>query len=176
MAAMAPVLPYLYAATAVVAAVGAIRQGQATAAAEEFNKNVAQQNAAITEAQGAAAAQAQQREAAKRIGAATAAYGAAGVSLSEGSPLDVLEESVRDSALDAATLRYNYRLKSLGYVDQARLHGAQAGFARSASYLTAGSALLSGFSGAARAGIQFGGSGGGAGVNDGSWGRGGGAD
>lgn len=158
MAALAPMIPYLLAGSAVLGAVSAIRQGQATAASADFNAKVARQNQQIVDSQGNSALETQQRGAARQIGAATAAYGASGVQLSEGSPMDVLEESARNSALDAATLKYNYRLKGLGLDNQARLYTAQAGFARSASYLSAAGGLMSA---GASGGTKFGGSAGG---------------
>lgn len=153
MAALAPIVPYLLAGSAVVSAVGAIRQGQAAAASADYNAKVAQQNAQISAAQGNAAVEAQQRDAQRRIGAAVAAYGASGVQLSDGSPMDVLEESARNSALDAATLKYNYKLRGMGFENQASLYSAQSGFASTAGYLGAGAALASGTANA----IKFGG-------------------
>lgn len=153
MAALAPLVPYLIAGSAVISAVGAIRQGQAAAASADYNAKVAQQNAQISASQGNAAVEAQQRDAQRRIGAAVAAYGASGVQLSDGSPMDVLEESARNSALDAATLKYNYKLRGMGFENQASLYSAQSGFASTAGYLGAGAALASGTANA----IKFGG-------------------
>ena len=153
MAALAPIVPYLMAGAAVVSAVGAVRQGQAAAASADYNAKVAEQNAQIANAQGNAAVEAQQRDAQRRMGAAVAAYGASGVQLSGGSPMDVLEESARNSALDAATLKYNYRLRGMGFENQANLYSAQSGFASTAGYLGAGAALASGTANA----IKFGG-------------------
>lgn len=127
-----------------MAALGAVRQGQAVAASADYNAKVASQNAQIADAQGVAAGEAQHRDAIRKIGAATAAYGASGVQLSDGSPLDVLEESARESALDAATLKYNYKLKGLGFGNQAALYSAQSGFASTAGTLNALSAATSG--------------------------------
>ena len=153
MAALAPIIPYLMAGAAVVSAVGAVRQGQAAAASADYNAKVAEQNAQIANAQGNAAVEAQQRDAQRRMGAAVAAYGASGVQLSDGSPMDVLEESARNSALDAATLKYNYRLRGMGFENQAALSSAQSGFASTSGYLNAGAALASGVA----QGIKFGG-------------------
>ncbi len=153
MAALAPFVPYLTAAGTAVAVIGAVRQGQAAAASADYNAKIAQQNAQIAEGQGAAAGESQQRDAARRIGAAEAAYGASGVQLSDGSPLDVLEQSARESALDAATLKYNYKIRGMGFTNQAGLYSAQSGFASTAGTLNAGAAVLSGTGQA----IKFGG-------------------
>jgi len=145
--------PYLMAGSAALMAVGAIRQGQAAAASADYNAKVAQQNSQIAGDQGNAAVEAQQRDAQRRMGAAVAAYGASGVQLSDGSPMDVLEESARNSALDAATLKYNYKLRGMGFDNQASLYSAQSGFASTAGYLNAGATLASGTAQA----IKFGG-------------------
>ena len=136
-----------------IQALGAVRQGQAAAASADYNAKVAEQNAQIANAQGNAAVEAQQRDAQRRMGAAVAAYGASGVQLSDGSPMDVLEESARNSALDAATLKYNYKLRSMGFQNQANLYSAQSGFATTAGELNAWSSVASGTANA----IKFGG-------------------
>lgn len=153
MAVLAPAIPYIMAATAAVSTVAAVRQGQAAANAAQFNSDVALRNAAISDAQGQAAVEAQQRDAQRRIGSAVAAYGASGVQLSEGSPTDVLAESARMAALDAATLRYNYRLKGLGLQTQASLDSANASNSRTAAVLNGLGAGLKGASDT----IKFGG-------------------
>lgn len=127
----------------VITAVGAIRQGQAAANAENYNAQVAEQNAQIAESQGQAAGEAQKRESQRRMGAALAAYGAAGVSTSDGSPTEVLAESARMAELDNLTLKYNYRLKGLGYANQAELSRANAVNSRTAGYLSAYGSLAS---------------------------------
>lgn len=122
---------------AVISAVAAVRQGQAAANAETYNAQVAEQNKQIAESQGIAASEAQKRESQRRMGAALAAYGAAGVSTSDGSPTEVLAESARMAELDNLTLKYNYRLKGLGYSNQVELSKANAVNSRTAGYLNA---------------------------------------
>ena len=127
---------------AVVAIWGAIRAGQAQSNAANFNSAVAQRNVQISDAQGEAAGESQQRDAARRIGTATAAYGASGVQLADGSPADVLAESARNATLDNLTLKYNYKLRGLGYQTQANLESSNATNARTASYFNAASSAL----------------------------------
>lgn len=128
-----------------VAAAGAIRQGQAAANAERYNAQVAEQNRQIAESQGIAASEAQKRDSQRRMGAALAAYGAAGVSTSDGSPTEVLAESARMAELDNLTLKYNYRLKGLGFSNQAELSRANSVNSRTAGYLSGfGTALQGG--------------------------------
>lgn len=129
---------------AAVSAVGAIRQGQAASNAANFNAALAKQNVDVAEGQSVAASDMQQRDAARRIGAATAAYGASGVQMADGSPADVLSDSARQATLDNLTLKYNYKLKGLGYQAQASLDSANAENSRTASYFNAAGSMLSG--------------------------------
>ena len=138
MAWFAAAIPYI---SAGVSALGAVKTSQAQSMASDYNAQIARKNAQIADAQGAAAADAQSRDSQRKIGAAMASYGASGVVLSEGSPADVLAESARMSELDALTLKYNYKLKALGFGDQARLESMNAGNATTAGYFNAASAV-----------------------------------
>ncbi|MCA8254812.1 hypothetical protein LGM89_16180 [Burkholderia sp. AU31624] len=131
----------LMASSAVIGAVGAVRAGQAQAGAANYNALVAQQNAGITNAQGVAAADAQWRNAERRIGSSIAAFGGSGVQGSTGSPTDVLADNVQNATLDNLTTQYNYKLRGLGFQDQASLDQAQASNASTASYLSAAGGL-----------------------------------
>ena len=126
------------------AVVGAVKQGQAASAAESYNAKVNEQNAAAAEQQGAAAFEAQQRDAQRRIGAMTADYGASGASLTDSSASDVLRDSIRMATLDGLTTKYNYKLKGLGYVNEATLNKANAKNAKTSSYFDATSTALRG--------------------------------
>lgn len=136
-------LPY---AVMAVSAASAMKQGQAQSQSAEYNAQVATQNSQIAAAQGEAAAQAQSRSSQRTIGAMTAAFGASGVQASTGSPSDVLADSVRSATLDNLTTRYNYKLKGMGYDNQATLDNATAKSASEGSYLSTAGALLSGYS------------------------------
>lgn len=127
-----------------VSAVGAIRQGQAAAASAEYNAKVAGQNEQIAAGQSVAASEALHRDQARKIGTAVASYGASGVDLATGSPTDVLADSARMAALDDLTLKYNYRLKGLGFQNQASLDTANAANSRTASYFSAAGSMLGG--------------------------------
>lgn len=135
-----------------MAAFGAVTQGQAAAQAQDYNATIAQQNAATAKAQGEAADQMLMRQQEQRMGAAIASYGAAGVDLTSGSPADVLAENARQSTLDRLTQKYNYRMKALGYEDQASLDEANASNSRTASYFNGAAAGLQGYS----SGLRFG--------------------
>jgi len=140
-------IPYiLMAAGTAVAAVGAVRQGQAASAAANYNAQLAERNAQAAEAQGAAAAEAQQRDAQRKIGTAVALYGASGVQTDTGSPADVLADSARNASLDNLNIKYNARLRALGLQAQSNLDTANAANSKSAGNINATSQLLSGAS------------------------------
>ncbi|VWC96035.1 hypothetical protein BLA39750_02232 [Burkholderia lata] len=134
----------LLVASAAISAIGAVRAGQAQAGAANYNAEVAQQNAGIANAQGAAAADAQWRNAERRIGSSIAAFGGSGVQGSTGSPTDVLADNVQNATLDNLTTQYNYKLRGLGFQDQASLDQSQASNASTASYLSAAGSLIGG--------------------------------
>lgn len=87
-----------------------------------FNADLADKNAAITAQQGEAARQTQQRTAERTIGTMVANYGASGVQSDNGSPMDVLADSLRMATLDSLTTQYNYALKAKNFTDQAALN------------------------------------------------------
>ena len=150
----------LSASAATVSAVGAIKQGQAQAAAANYNAELAQQNANSITQQGQAASEAQQHDTMRKMGAAVAAYGASGVEGDTGSPTDVLADNVRTATLNNLTLQYDYKLKALGFQDKVGLDQANASNSISGSYLSAAGSLLNGGSKAASmGGLKFGGGG-----------------
>jgi hypothetical protein len=141
---MAAALPALMIAGTALGAVGAIRSGQANAAAADYNAGIARQNAQIAQAQGEAASEAQQRDTAQKMGAALAAYGASGVQTGTGSPEDVLVSSARLATLNNLTLRYNYQLKGMGYQNEAALDESESDAASTNGFLSGFGQLLSG--------------------------------
>lgn len=128
-----------------ISAIGAIRAGQAQAAAANYNAQVAERNAFISRDQAAADEQRQRIQARRKLGAMRAAYGASGISL-EGSPLDVLEDSAAEAELDALTIRYKGEIGAMGYEAEAGAQRARAQNAKTESYYNAGAALLTGAS------------------------------
>lgn len=124
-------------------AAAAQRQGEAAAQAAAFNSQVAKRNATLAIQQSQQDAEAQRRLAYKKIGGAVAAYGASGVTL-EGSPLDVLEESVRNAEQDRQTILYKGQLRAMGYESDAALYEFSGENARATGNETATGILLSG--------------------------------
>lgn len=144
-------------ASAAISAVGAIRSSQAQSAAADYNAKVASLNAQAATQQGEAAAEAQQRDSQRKIGTALAAYGASGVETDSGSPADVLSQSARDATLDNLTIKYNAKMRALGYQMQGNLDTANASNSASAGVLSGTAALLGGLGAAGR--MYYGGGG-----------------
>lgn len=86
----------------------------------------------------------QKRKADQVIGAARAQYGASGVQSNEGSPLDILQQSAANAALDHIMLKYNYDLESYGHRRSAQAMRQEGDQAETNSYLSAGAQLVSG--------------------------------
>lgn len=140
---MAAAIPYMAMVSPVMQAYGAIRASQAEAAAARYNEEVGKSNAASAEAQGEAAAQQMERDTRRKLGAMMAGYGASGVQLADGSPADVLADSARSAALDRLTMKYNYKMRALGYTNQANLDAMGADRAIEEGRMRAASILLS---------------------------------
>lgn len=127
----------------VLGAVGSIQQGNAAADAANFNAQVANQNSALALQRGEESAARVRRDNLRHQGAQKAAIGGSGLKLT-GTVLDVLSDSAIEGelmALDAKNAAVN---EARGLRAQAGLSRSKAESARSAGFLGAGSALLSG--------------------------------
>lgn len=147
----------LTAASAAVTGYGAIRQGQAQkrqadyqAAVERNNATIAGWQAEDATKRGQVEEQRQRLHAARIAGAQRAGYASGGVELTSGSPLDTLMDTAQLGELDALTIRSNAEREAYGYRTQSGNLTAQSGLtalagrnARQASYVSAGSTLLS---------------------------------
>lgn len=148
--AAAPALYYAAtAAAAAVSATAAVRQGQSQQNMLNYQAEVSRQNAMGATWQGNAAADLQSKQDEMRLGAARAAVGAAGVQSNSASAVDVLTSSARNMTMDNLMTQYNYKLKGLGYQDQAQLDSAGASNSMPAAYTSATSSLIGGASQAA---------------------------
>lgn len=156
----------LVAAAATTEAISDIRQGQTESAVEKYNAKVAEaqagtvQTSAVFESetlkQQSAFEQAKTLRAKKLAESSQRAlYAKAGVRLDEGSPLEVMADTAAQFELDLAANRYNLgigleKTRYESQVKQSQL-GAEAEYRRqlakakkTASYLKAGSTLLTG--------------------------------
>lgn len=131
-------------------------QGQVASAEHKYQAQTEQRNALIAQQQGQAAAEAQNRRMRMALGSQQAAYGASGVSGDIGSPVDVFASSVQQGTLDNLTLKYNAKLRGMGYQSSAALDSAAASNASTSGMLNAAGTALGG---ASRAYTQSGGGG-----------------
>jgi hypothetical protein len=141
----------------VISAGGAIMQGQAQAKQAKYQSAVERNNATIagwqaTDAQqrGKIEEQRQRLQTARLHGAQRAGMAANGVEIDNGSPLDVLMDTAQLGELDALTIRSNAEREAYGFRSQSSNLMAQSGLTRmagrnaqQASYISAGSTLLS---------------------------------
>jgi hypothetical protein len=130
-------------------AMGAQAQGNAAAAAGQFNADIAGRNAGLAREAAAADATIQERQSRMQMGAIRAAYGASGVTAA-GSPLDVLEMSAANADRDHKAILYKGELKALGYEDTRTLSLYGADSAKTQADWATASSLLTGFTGGAK--------------------------
>lgn len=120
---------------------GSIQKGQATKQATDYNASVDAQRAAEEQDQAAASTQDYIRKGSDTVESAVALQGATGVT-GEGSPLMVNEATVRQVALGAARTLQGGELRANRLKDDAILQKMKGDNAVTASYLDAGSSLL----------------------------------
>ena len=142
----------------IMGAAGQIQQGQATAAANNYNAKVQMMNAEISDRRakdalerGAKEEQQKRRENQQLLGKQQAAMAANGVDLTFGSPLDVLVDSSVLGELDALTIRsntnreeYDYRVQGANQRSQAQMSKGAASSALTAGYMGAAGTVLGG--------------------------------
>lgn len=125
----------------VLSAGGSLMKGQATKQASDYNAAVDVQRAAEEKDQAAASTQDYLRKGSDTVESAVASQGATGVT-GEGSPLMVDENTVRQVALGAARTLQGGQLRANRLKDDATLQKMKGDNAVTASYLDAGSSLL----------------------------------
>lgn len=140
-------MAYVAAAAAIigagVSAYGAIQQGKAANNAAKYNAQVLENNAQMARDR-AALEEIRARQVGKlSLSKARAAIGASGVT-AEGSPLDALSFSAQNAEQDALLVRHAGEVEATNYTNDAALQRYQGKQAKKASYLSAGSELLSG--------------------------------
>lgn len=145
----------------ILSAGGALAKGQANSDAANFNAAVDQQRAAQTLDASQADTADYIAKGARTLAAGDAARGATGVT-GEGSPLMVDEDTVRAVALGAARKLQGGQVQAGRLQDDASLQKYKANADLTASYLDAGSSLLT--SAGKFGGMKFGGTSGNAGA------------
>jgi len=157
----------LAAAGAATGAFAQIKAGQAQVAeaksqqrVSEYNALVAQREARAEQQRGVFAQTRQAEEAARQMSALRAGFGAAGAVPTMGAPVAALAEQAAESELEQLLIGYESQLAQQRLMSEAELRQMEAKAfrrrgkaARTASYLRAGTTLLTGFGkGAAMAG------------------------
>lgn len=130
---------------AAISAFSAIKQGQAAKEAGEFNANAAMKNAEATRQQGAEEERRLRAMTRKQIGEARANYGASNLSI-EGSPLDVLQESVSNAERDAINIRSGSSRRAAAYEESASFERRAGANGELGGYISAVGTLASGAS------------------------------
>lgn len=125
----------------VLGAAGSIQKGHAAKQSADYNAAVDQQRAAEEKDAATAATQDYIRKGSDTVESAKALRGVTGVT-DEGSPLLVDEATVRDVALGAARTLHGGELRANRLKDDATLQKMKGDNAVTASYLDAGSSLL----------------------------------
>jgi hypothetical protein len=141
----AAVSAWMSVASVAMGVVSAISSASQQRDSAKYNQQVAENQAISARQQAAANAETQKRSAAKKIGSMQAAYGASGVS-TEGSALDILEESARNAEMDRQNIIYGGELRAMGSEGTAILEGSRASNAMSSGYLSAAGTLFKGVS------------------------------
>lgn len=150
MAFLAPLVPYITAAAAVASTAVAYQQSQAASSANKRNAATAAMNQQLVAKQEQVALDINRRNQYKTIGSATAQYGSSGIANDTGSPLDVLNDSIKSASLDNLTTSMSYGIRGANYASQAGMYSSAANYATTAGYLNAGASALSGAANLAR--------------------------
>lgn len=128
---------------AMLSAVGTFVSAQDQADMSEYNAAVAQQNAELATQKAAYDEKLHNQEVRRFLASQRALYGKSGVVADEGSPLLVMDETVKKGAMDALAIRYGGQLESLRAKSAANLYNMQADNIRTAGAISAGTSLLS---------------------------------
>lgn len=139
-----------------VSAMGSLASGAAQANAANAQAAAYDRQAAAERQQAAFNADRQQEKSIKLLSTQRASFLAAGVSL-QGSPLDVIADTTRETELDVSAIKYNGEIKAQNFEMQAQAFRAKADAAQTGAAFGALSPLIKGFSGGDFGG-DFGGS------------------
>lgn len=143
-------------ASAAISAAGAIQQANATSSADRYNASIAANNASIAKqnANYAGAEGEQQTEQAgignrEKLGNLKANQGASGIESNTGSSANVqasesmiAQEDVMNTRANAARRAYGFETQAAGDTAQSDLDKSQAGNAKTAGYINAGTTAL----------------------------------
>ena len=145
MAVLAPALPAIAIGSAAagtgMSIFGSLYSGQQQAAAARTQAKLSKLQAAAEEERAGAEAGVIRRKARELFSTQRAAYAASGVRL-EGTPLLVMADTIRESERDILNVYKQTDARKLSFLTQAGVFEAAGSAARTASYINAGSTLL----------------------------------
>lgn len=131
------------AASGALSAAGAIYEGQAAFKAGQMNAGMLRLKASQIRKQAQYEEQQSLVNARKIVGDMKANYGASGIT-QEGSPIDMLEESIKNANQDALNIKYRGEMEARNTEFQASLAEYQGYAARRSSYFQAAGSLIGG--------------------------------
>jgi len=131
-------------AAAAVSTAGVLESGRQQSKMAEYNARVAGQGAEVAGEKAAYDEQLHREQVRKILSQQRALYGKSGVEGTTGSPLLVMEDTVKQGELDALAIRYGGEVEAARARSGANLSRMQGNAARTASYWQAGTTLLSG--------------------------------
>lgn len=126
----------------IVGAFGTVLGGMQSKQSAYMNASFEEFNADQIDYMGRQAVAKQKRQADQIIGNARANYGASGVQSTEGSPLDILQQSASEAALDNIMMKYNYDVAAYGKRRSAKIMRYEGDQALENSYLSAAGQLM----------------------------------
>jgi hypothetical protein len=125
-----------------IAAFGQIQEGKQAQEAQNFNASISEQEAGLTRENAILNEYRERKALRKGVGSMISGYAGSGVSVSTGSPLDAIADSIANAELDISLNKYNSEAEAKlkeSEAMQMRKYGTQA---RTGSYYKAGSTLL----------------------------------
>lgn len=125
-------------------AIGSIGEGDAEYEAQQFNQRVANIQAGQIRQQTSEEARRQRVQSQKQLGNIKASYGASGIVSSEGSALDVLQESAANAELDNLMIKHQGEMRARSTEAEGYFAGMRGASAKSRGQMGAVGALLSG--------------------------------
>lgn len=142
---------------AALSAYSSIQQGEAASKAEQYNAQVAANNAQQAKDAAAVNEESSAYRAKLLLASQKAAAGASGIDPNQGSPLSLMTDAAQQTTLDALKIRYGGETQSTAYVNQGQLDRFNAGQYARSGYLRGASTILG--SGAMVYGALYGGPG-----------------
>ena len=127
-----------------ISAAGTFMSAQQQSEATDYNADVANQNAQMAEDKAAYDAKMHNQEVRRILATQRALYGKSGVSSESGSPLLVMDDTVKQGAMDALAIRYGGDVAAAQERSKANLYKMQGKNIMTAGAIGAGTTLLAG--------------------------------